>query len=31
MHNAHYDFNDRIIANGASYFARLVERSLPAE
>jgi amidohydrolase len=31
VHNAHYDFNDRILTNGASYFARLVERSLPAE
>ncbi|MGE0151561.1 MAG: M20/M25/M40 family metallo-hydrolase [Reyranellaceae bacterium] len=31
VHNAHYDFNDRILANGASYFARLAERSLPAE
>jgi hippurate hydrolase len=31
VHNAHYDFNDRILSNGASYFARLVERSLPAD
>ncbi len=31
VHNAHYDFNDRILANGASYFARLVERMLPRD
>ncbi|MGE0658932.1 MAG: amidohydrolase [Reyranellaceae bacterium] len=28
VHNAHYDFNDRIIGLGASYFARLVENRL---
>ena len=30
VHNPRYDFNDRILPLGASYFARLVERSLPA-
>jgi hippurate hydrolase len=28
LHNAHYDFNDEILAVGASYWARLVERRL---
>ncbi len=29
VHNAHYDFNDRIAPIGASFFARLVERAQP--
>jgi len=29
LHNPHYDFNDAILPLGASYWARLVERSLP--
>ena len=29
LHNPHYDFNDNIMPTGASYFARLVETSLP--
>ena len=29
VHNPHYDFNDEISVLGASYWARLVERSLP--
>jgi amidohydrolase len=29
LHSAHYDFNDGAIEVGASYFVRLVERSLP--
>ncbi len=28
VHNAHYDFNDKILATGASYFSRLIERRL---
>ena len=28
LHNPHYDFNDEILAIGASYWARLVERTL---
>ncbi len=28
LHNARYDFNDAILPIGASYWARLVERSL---
>ena len=31
LHNPHYDFNDEILATGASYWARLVEHELPAE
>jgi hippurate hydrolase len=30
LHNPAYDFNDAIIPLGASYWARLVERALPA-
>jgi len=30
LHNPSYDFNDDILPIGASYWARLVERSLPA-
>lgn len=30
LHNASYDFNDDILALGASYWVRLVEASLPA-
>ena len=30
LHNPHYDFNDEILPIAASYFARLVERFLPA-
>ena len=29
LHNARYDFNDEILAVGASYWARLVESELP--
>ncbi len=29
LHNAHYDFNDEILPIGASYWARLVECTLP--
>ena len=29
LHNPRYDFNDAILPAGASYWARLVERSLP--
>lgn len=29
VHNPHYDFNDALLPIGASYFAALVERSLP--
>ena len=29
VHNPRYDFNDEILAVGASYFARLVEMTLP--
>ncbi|HUN50632.1 MAG TPA: M20 aminoacylase family protein [Candidatus Sulfotelmatobacter sp.] len=29
VHNPRYDFNDRILAIGASYWSRLVERVLP--
>src|SRR5579883_76721 len=29
VHNPHYDFNDEILPLGASYFARLVEMTLP--
>ncbi|MEJ6402209.1 M20 aminoacylase family protein [Yoonia sp. 2307UL14-13] len=31
LHHPGYDFNDEIAAVGASFFARLVERALPAE
>jgi amidohydrolase len=30
LHSPHYDFNDEILPYGASYWARLVERALPA-
>jgi len=30
LHNAGYDFNDRILKTGAAYFAEVVRRSLPA-
>jgi hippurate hydrolase len=30
LHNAAYDFNDEVLPVGASYWARLVERLLPA-
>ena len=30
IHNPNYDFNDRILPIGASYFSRLVETALPA-
>jgi hippurate hydrolase len=30
VHNPHYDFNDRNLAVGAAFWARLVERYLPA-
>jgi amidohydrolase len=29
LHSPHYDFNDEILPLGASYWARLVERTLP--
>jgi metal-dependent amidase/aminoacylase/carboxypeptidase family protein len=29
VHNPHYDFNDEILALGASYWVELVERALP--
>ena len=29
LHNPHYDFNDEVLPLGASYWARLVEKSLP--
>jgi amidohydrolase len=29
LHNPHYDFNDEILPLGASYWARMVEMSLP--
>lgn len=29
LHNAHYDFNDQVLAIGASYWATLVEQNLP--
>ncbi len=29
LHNPHYDFNDQVLPLGASYWARLVERTLP--
>ena len=28
LHNPHYDFNDKILPLGASYWARLAERLL---
>ncbi|MFA7317458.1 MAG: M20 aminoacylase family protein [Sulfuricella sp.] len=31
LHNAHYDFNDEVLALGASYWARLTEHMLAAE
>ena len=31
LHNAKYDFNDRIAPLGASFFARIAERALPLE
>jgi hippurate hydrolase len=30
LHSPHYDFNDEILPVGASYWARLVETTLPA-
>ncbi|WGF87338.1 M20 aminoacylase family protein [Marinivivus vitaminiproducens] len=30
LHSAYYDFNDQVLPYGASYWARLVERALPA-
>ena len=30
LHNPGYDFNDQTLPHGASYWARLVERLLPA-
>ncbi|MEM7121114.1 MAG: M20 aminoacylase family protein [Pseudomonadota bacterium] len=30
LHNPHYDFNDEVLPLGASYWARLAERALPA-
>jgi amidohydrolase len=30
LHSPHYDFNDEALPYGASYWARLVERALPA-
>jgi hippurate hydrolase len=30
LHSPHYDFNDEALSVGASYWARLVERLLPA-
>jgi hippurate hydrolase len=29
LHNTKYDFNDEVLATGASYWARLVESELP--
>jgi metal-dependent amidase/aminoacylase/carboxypeptidase family protein len=29
LHNARYDFNDEILPVGASYWAQLVESTLP--
>jgi hypothetical protein len=29
VHNSGYDYNDELLPIGASYFARLVEMSLP--
>jgi len=31
VHNPHYDFNDEILSVGASYFARLVEMTMPKQ
>lgn len=31
LHNAHYDFNDAVLPIGASYWATLVEQSLPID
>lgn len=31
LHNAEYNFNDKVAPIGASFFARLVEKSLPME
>jgi amidohydrolase len=31
LHNPHYDFNDQVLPLGASYWARLVERTLPKQ
>jgi amidohydrolase len=31
VHNSKYDFNDRILSTGASYWARLVETALPRQ
>lgn len=31
LHNAEYDFNDEIIPVGCSYWARLIERTMPAQ
>ena len=30
LHSPHFDFNDEILPIGASYWARLVEETLPA-
>jgi metal-dependent amidase/aminoacylase/carboxypeptidase family protein len=30
LHNSAYDFNDEIIPFGCSYWARLIERIMPA-
>jgi hippurate hydrolase len=29
LHNARFDFNDEVLALGASYWAQLVESELP--
>ena len=31
VHNPRYDFNDEILPVGASYFARLIELTLPKD
>ena len=31
VHNPGYDFNDEALVYGASFFSRIVERSLPLE
>ncbi|MEM7429675.1 MAG: amidohydrolase, partial [Pseudomonadota bacterium] len=30
LHNAHYDFNDEILALGRDYWVALVEQQLPS-
>ena len=30
LHNPRYDFNDEVLAIGASYWVRLAEQELPA-